>query len=76
MEGLKKIGFQESSYDMCLLWRNNCILVIYTDDTIVAGINEEAVTEAITDISKEFTITSNEIVSDFLGVNISFNEAK
>jgi hypothetical protein len=55
---------------MCLLWRGSCLLVIYTDDTIVAGPEEQQVNNAITDIGKKFAITSTEGLDDFLGVNI------
>jgi Reverse transcriptase (RNA-dependent DNA polymerase) len=72
--GLNKIGFLQSAYDMCLLWKGQCILVIYTDDTIVSGPDKECVENVIQEISEEFTITSNDVVSDFLDVNISFDK--
>jgi Reverse transcriptase (RNA-dependent DNA polymerase) len=57
---------------MCLLWKESCILVIYTDDTIVAGKDCESAAKVINEISTKFTITSNDKISHFLGVNISF----
>jgi hypothetical protein len=58
------------------LWRRACIIVIYTDDTIVAGKNRETVEHAIKEIGQKFPITSSDVVADFLGVNISFSEDK
>jgi Reverse transcriptase (RNA-dependent DNA polymerase) len=76
MEGLKSIGFTQSQYDMCLLWRDLCVLVIYTDDTIVTGPDEAKVKQVIKDIASKFTITSSEGVEDFLGVNTAINPQK
>jgi Reverse transcriptase (RNA-dependent DNA polymerase) len=74
LQGLKEIGFQQSSYDMCLLWRDACIIVIYTDDTIVAGQDKGTVEKVIKEIGSKFTITSSDVVADFLGVNITFSQ--
>jgi hypothetical protein len=52
------------------------MIVIYTDDTIVAGKDKETVEKVITDIATKFTITSSDKNADFLGVNISFDNEK
>jgi Reverse transcriptase (RNA-dependent DNA polymerase)/GAG-pre-integrase domain len=70
INGLKELGFAQSSYDMCLLWRGSCLLVIYTDDTIVTGPDLQSFKTAISDIAGKFTITTTEGLADFLGVNI------
>jgi hypothetical protein len=72
-QGLLKIGFVQSQYDMCLLWRKSCTLVIYTDDTIVTGPDALEVAEAINDIGTVFDITINQELVDFLGVNINMS---
>jgi hypothetical protein len=59
---------------MSMLWRGSCILVIYTDDTIVTGPNLEEINKCIADIETKFTITANDKVEDFLGVNINVNK--
>jgi hypothetical protein len=76
IKGLKEIGFVQSQHDMCMLWRSSCIIVIYTDDTIVAGLNMEAVDKAILDIGNKFVITSSLSVDDFLGVHLQFDKAE
>ncbi len=75
IEGLtSKLGFKQSEQDPCILWRDKTIIVIYTDDTIVTGPDEKQIDAAIKDIGTEFVITSQEKVSDFLGVNIARDE--
>lgn len=51
-------------------WRNNTLIIIYTDDTIVTGPDTKEIDQAIADIGKKFKITSQPTVSDFLGVKI------
>jgi hypothetical protein len=75
IEGLTtKLGFRQSKQDPCILWRDKTIIVIYTDDTIITGPDEGQIDEVIKDIGSVFAITSQEKVSDFLGVNIARNE--
>jgi Reverse transcriptase (RNA-dependent DNA polymerase) len=70
-EGLiQKLGFQQSEHDPCILWRGSCIIIIYTDDTIITGPDEKEIDTVIADISKHYKITHKNSVSDFLGVNI------
>jgi hypothetical protein len=58
---------------MSLLWRGSCILVIYTDDTIVTGPDSKVANQVIKDIGDNFTITTNDQLIDFLGVNINMD---
>jgi hypothetical protein len=76
IEGLtKKLNFTQSQWDPCVLWRGSYMLIIYTDDTIITGPDPDKIKEIITDIGTIFDITSSERVSDFLGVNVSRNDA-
>jgi hypothetical protein len=59
---------------MCLLWRGSCIIVVYTDETLVTSPCNDEIDKAIEDIGNRFDITSNNKVNDFLGVNIVINE--
>lgn len=69
-KGLVSIGFVQSKHDEYIFWRNNVIIVIYTDDTIVTGRLEADVDQAIKDIGSIFEITHKPKVEDFLGVKI------
>lgn len=71
VEGLLRIDFTQTKNDPCIFFRGSVIIVIYTDDTIVTGPLENDVDAAITDIGREFKITSQPKVDDFLGVKIT-----
>jgi Reverse transcriptase (RNA-dependent DNA polymerase) len=34
---INELHFQQSQYDPCVLWKEGCIIVVYTDDTIITG---------------------------------------
>jgi Reverse transcriptase (RNA-dependent DNA polymerase) len=73
-EGLIKLGFKQSKNDPCIYWRDDVIIIIYTDDTIVTGPNEANIDKAISDIGSIFEITHQPKVDDFLGVKVTRNE--
>jgi Reverse transcriptase (RNA-dependent DNA polymerase)/GAG-pre-integrase domain len=73
-QGLKALGFTQATTDPCIFWRDDVILVIYTDDTIVTGPDAGRLDKAIKDIADSFNITSQIKVDDFLGVKIGRNE--
>jgi hypothetical protein len=64
------LSFKQSQYDPCVLWRDGCILVVYTDDTIITGPSGDAINKIITEVSNLFKITYEDSVHDFLGINI------
>jgi hypothetical protein len=68
---MKDLQFQQSKYDPCVMWKNACILVIYTDDTIITGPSGNDINNIIQEVSKLFKITYEDSVNDFLGVNIN-----
>jgi Reverse transcriptase (RNA-dependent DNA polymerase) len=70
------LGFQQSEHDPCILWRGTCIIIIYTDDTIITGPDENEINQVIKDISKDYETRHKDSVSDFLGVNIQRDEEK
>jgi hypothetical protein len=69
---IRKLQFKESKHDPCLLWKNGCIIVIYTDDTIIVGPNTTVIDDIIASVESLFNITSSDNVDDFLSVNISY----
>jgi hypothetical protein len=70
-EGLIKLGFTQSENEPCIFWRGSVIIIIYTDDTIITGKDEESIDKVIADIGSRFEITTKDSVSDFLGVKIT-----
>jgi hypothetical protein len=71
-----KLGFVQSQWDPCVLWRGSYVLIIYTDDTIVTGPDPQGVRNIMKEIGEVFDITSSNEVSDFLGVNIARNDTE
>jgi hypothetical protein len=75
-KGLIEIGFTQSQYNMCLLWRQSCLPVLSTDDKSVTGPEIQIVEQAIKGISEKFTITVSDKLVDFLGVNINMESTE
>jgi Reverse transcriptase (RNA-dependent DNA polymerase) len=65
---IDEMGFQQSMYDPCVLWKSGCLLV---DNTIVAGPLGKVIDQIINDISNLFKITYEDSVNNFLGININ-----
>ena len=77
LDGLiKKLGFTQSKFDECVLWRGSYIMVIYTDDTIVTGPDPEQLDKLLIEIGTIFDITTEDDVTDFLGVKVDRDEVK
>lgn len=74
---LKKIDFEVSSLDPCLMIRKSekgtVILCIYVDDVLMIG-DKEAINSATEDIMKEFSIRKEGKLYDYLGCIINFDE--
>jgi Reverse transcriptase (RNA-dependent DNA polymerase) len=70
---INELHFQQSKYDPCVLWRDGCLLVVYTDDTIITGPSSKAIVKIIEEIGKLFNIPHEDQVDDFLCVNIGRN---
>ena len=74
---LKKLEFEVSLLDPCLMIRKNeegmVLLCIYVDDVLIMG-NKGAIDKAIEDIMKEFSIRKEGKLHDYLGCIINFDE--
>jgi hypothetical protein len=68
------LEFTQSKFDPCVLWKCGCIIIIYTDDTIIVGPESSLIDDIISSIERLFKIISSDNVDDFLGVNISYTE--
>ena len=65
------IGFARSDFDECVFYKGTCMYVLYTDDSILAGPNEEELSRVLKEIEDaELGITDEGEVADFLGVHI------
>ena len=69
--GLLARGFYQSKIDPCLFLRNNCMVVVYTDDCIVFSEKESTATELMADLKSDgFLLKDEGDAKDFLGVQI------
>ena len=80
-DGMIARGFQQSTIDMCVYYRGNVSLLIYTDDGIFIGPTQAEIQECYDILTKEFTdchgkkwkgfiMTDEGDLSDYLGVKI------
>jgi len=68
---IEEVGFKQSDVDECLFYRGNVLYVLYTDDSILAGPDEDEIEQVIELIRKaNLKITDEGDIQDFLGVNI------
>ena len=81
-DGLITRGFLQSSVDMCVYYRGSVVLMIYTDDGIFIGPDQEQIQECYNILTKEiidqrgthfreFKMTDEGDISDYLGVKIT-----
>jgi hypothetical protein len=69
------VGFKQSKVDECVFYKGNVLYVLYTDDSILAGPDQneiDAVIQQIKDAKLDVTVEGD--VQDFLGVNIDRKE--
>ena len=68
---LKGIRFVQSRCDPCVLYRHDCIYVLYTDDTLLFGVNKSVTDKVITDLRRVgLNLKVEGDISDFLGVHV------
>ena len=71
IDKLKKIGFQQSKIDSCVLYRGRTIYVLYTDDSIIAGPCKDELNKTIEEIKRVgLDITLEGSLEDFLGIRM------
>jgi hypothetical protein len=70
-EGLIQRGFTQSKIDPCLYLRKDIMIVIYTDDCIILSHDSKTIDDFCDDLSKDFALTSEGDIEDFLGVHIN-----
>ena len=75
--GLEQRGFTASTMDPCLFMKKNMMVVVYVDDTIIAGPDPVAIEALIKDLGvpdseerETFALRDEGEVGDFLGIRI------
>jgi Reverse transcriptase (RNA-dependent DNA polymerase) len=63
-------GFLQSQVDEYLLYFKQCLILIYVDDTIIAGPTNNNVNEVVNILFSLFKIEDQGNISDYLGVQV------
>ena len=72
--GLEARGFKASAIDPCLFMRDDCLIVLYTDDCLCFSPDPNMFTQLIADLRSDgFLLTDEGDIEDFLGVRITRN---
>jgi hypothetical protein len=69
--GLLAEGFRQSKADPCLFLRQDCILIVYTDDCIFFAEEDSTIDALIANLSKTYLLEDQGLVQDYLGIWIS-----
>jgi hypothetical protein len=65
------LGFTQSKADECVFYKGKTMYALYTDNSILAGPDEEEIKQIIKDLQKaKLNITKEGDLEDFLGVQI------
>ncbi len=70
VKGLKELGFRQSAVDKCIFYHDHSILLLYVDDSILLGPNEEELKTLTTAIGKMFTIEESGDLFVYLSIQI------
>jgi len=70
VKGLKAQGFHQSPVDPCLFIQTNCIIILYTDNCFIFGINDEVINAFLNDLKEEFILQDQGAINDYLGLCI------
>ena len=66
------IGFIQSKYDECVFHKKNMVYILYTDDSIIAASDKQAIHDTIQQIKRSsLEITIEGDIRDFLDINIT-----
>ena len=68
---VNELKFKQSKVDECVFYRGKTLYVLYTDDSLLAGPDNEEIEQIIKDLKRaKLDITDEGDIQDFLGVNI------
>ena len=76
-QGMREIGFKPSKFDPCLYYRGSVVFLVYIDDCIVFGPNDQSIEQVVTDLhacSRQFTVNDQGNVGDCLGIQVQKQE--
>jgi hypothetical protein len=72
---INELKFKQSKVDECVFYRGKTLYVLYTDDSLLAGPDQNEIDQIVKDLKKaNLNITDEGDIQDFLGVNISMKD--
>ena len=72
---VNKLKFEQSAVDECVFYRGTTMCVLCTDDSILAGPDQDEINQIIKEMKQaKLDITEEGDMQDFLGVNIKENK--
>jgi hypothetical protein len=68
---VNELKFKQSEIDECVFYRGKTLYVLYTDDSLLAGPDQNEIDQIIKDLkAADLNITVEGDIQDFLGINI------
>jgi hypothetical protein len=67
---LQALGFSQSQHDPCLFIRKDCLILVYVDDCLIFGRSDDVLDTVISNLQKDFVLTSQGSVGAYLGIDI------
>ena len=67
-KGLLKLGYKASKVDPCVYYKGQTVFMIYVDDGIFAGHDKKEIEGLIKELQKEFNVTDEGDLKEYLGV--------
>ena len=74
LTALQDLGFTQSKQDQCLLYKKDCLVIVYVDDVGVAAPNPNLIDKFVTDLKQRgFELTKEGSFSEYLGIKFEEN---
>jgi hypothetical protein len=70
VDGLEDIGFTRSEVDECVLYYKNSVLLVYVDDSILMGPDDNELAYLLQEMQKRFKIQEEGDLCDYLRIEI------
>ena len=74
LTALQDLGFTQSKQDQCLLYKKDCLVIVYVDDVGVAAPNPDLIDKFVMDLKQQgFELTKEGSFSEYLGIKFEEN---
>ena len=71
---VNELGFEQSKVDECVFYKSKSIILIYVDDVILVGPDDQEIDDIVKIMAGTFKITDEGTLADYLGVKIRRDE--